>query len=386
MELHEYQTKSLLSRFGIPTSPYIVLRNQEEIEEKIKKSGFSSGVIKAQIHAGGRGKAGGVKIGKSVDELITHAREMVGKKFITAQTGPVGLVSNTVLLTPLVDVQKEYYLSLVVDRRAAAVSVLASTEGGVEIEEVLKRDPKKLLRENVSESGLLHRFQVMRLLSGLHWTDEVGVQGSKIIDALTELFQRFDMLTLEINPLVLTKQGTLLALDAKATVDDNALFRQKEIAYLFDESQLPERELEAKRFDLAYIAMQGNIGCMVNGAGLAMATMDLIKFYGGSPANFLDVGGGASEEKVIKGFEIILSDPSVKAVLVNIFGGIMNCEIIAKALIKAVTNATRTIPIVVRIEGTHVQEARALLKKSNLPLYFAQDLDDAAQHVVRSIS
>ncbi len=383
MELHEYQTKSLLSRFGIPTPPYYVITSEMEIEERVKRSGLKEGVVKAQIHAGGRGKAGGVKIGKSADELIKHAREMLGKRFVTPQTGPEGLVSSTLILTPLVDVRHEYYISLVVDRRAAAVSVLASTEGGVEIEEVLKRDPRKLLRENVSESGRLHSFQIMRLLSGLQWKDEVAEQGRKIIDALTQLFLHFDMLTLEINPLVLTKQGTLLAVDAKATVDDNALYRQKEIAYLFDDSQLPKRELEAKRNDLAYVAMQGNIGCMVNGAGLAMATMDLIKFWGGSPANFLDVGGGASEEKVIKGFEIILSDPSVEAILVNIFGGIMSCEIIAKALIKAVSTASRSVPIVVRLEGTHVHEARTLLEKSKLPLYFAKDLDDAAKHIVK---
>ncbi len=382
MELHEYQTKSLLSRWGIPITPYIVLKSYETIEEQIRASGIHQGVIKIQIHAGGRGKASGVRIGKTVEELIEHSHDMFGKRFVTPQTGPDGLPVNSLILTPLVDIETEYYLSLVVDRKAGSVMVIASTEGGVEIEEVARNNPKKIHKEVVPDSMRLRRFQVQRLLKALRWNNSLAERGTQIIDSLTQLFFRYDLLSLEINPLVLTRQGTLLALDGKASVDDNALFRQKELAAIFDTSQLHKLELEAKKVDLAYIAMQGNIGCMVNGAGLAMATMDLIRYWGGSPANFLDVGGGASEDKVIQGFNIILSDQSVTAVLVNIFGGIMNCQIIAEALIKAIKHSPRSVPIVVRMEGTHVQEAKARLIESKIPLYFAKDLDDAAKRVV----
>ena len=386
MNLHEYQAKKILKRYGIPVPEGSLASNMQEVELVIDGMHLKEAVIKIQVHAGGRGKAGGVKFARSRSEIIETAKALIGMKMVNRQTGPDGVVAKKVLISKPVEIEKEYYLGALVDRARGTPVLLASQEGGMEIEEIAKEAPHKILTLPFSESGKLRAYQIVRLLKFMGWTGDAAKKGAALAERLCKCFIEMDASMLEINPLVLTPKGELVALDAKMSVDDNALFRQSEVAACFDASQLSHQEAMAKEADLAYIAMHGTIGCMVNGAGLAMATMDIIKLYGESPANFLDVGGSASKEKVAAGFRIILSDPNVRAVLVNIFGGIMNCATIAEGVIHAAHELKIKIPIIVRLEGTNVAEGRRLFAESGLKLTVADSLDDAAQKAVRAVS
>lgn len=376
MNTHEYQAKQILQRYGVPIPPFWVASSLEEV----RALPLSEAVLKIQVHAGGRGKAGGVKFAKSKEEIAKIAKSLIGMKMVNQQTGPEGVIAHKILLTAPVSIAKEYYIGALVDRAKATPLLIASPEGGMEIENT---PPEKILKMPFAFDGKLRSYQLLRLTRFMGWSGDVAKQGAHLAQALTRAFIETDASLLEINPLVLTPENQLLALDAKLSVDDNALFRQKEIAAFYDPSQVSSQEAAAKKYDLAYIAMQGDIGCMVNGAGLAMATMDIIKLHGGDPANFLDVGGSATKEKVAEGFRIILSDEKVKAILVNIFGGIMSCKTIAEGVISAAKELHVKIPIVVRMEGSHVEEGKKLFKESGLKIDTADDLKQAAERVTR---
>lgn len=369
MYVHEYQAKQLLLEHGIRVAPFHVVQSLEDVENALAH-GFEKAVVKIQVHAGGRGKAGGIKHAKNAQEIREHAKNLLGMRLVNNQTGPEGVVAEKILLDTPIEFSHEYYLGIVIDRKTASMSVIASREGGMEIEEIAKKDPEKICLEHVPPSGQLHHFQLMRLAKKLGWKES----DAQIIQKLLKAFQSLDATLIEINPLAQTKEG-LIALDAKISIDDNALFRQPRLEAMWDPTQVSRAEQQAHEHELSYVGLDGNIGCMVNGAGLAMATMDLIQYWGGKPANFLDVGGSASVEKVAEGFTILFSDPAVKAVLVNIFGGIMNCEIIAEALLKVEFSC----PVVIRMEGTNVDSAKAMLK--NLPVTFKDSLDEAAKAV-----
>lgn len=384
MNLHEYQAKKILKKFGIPVPDFGVASSVEEAKKIAADLHLKEAVLKIQVHAGGRGKAGGVKFAKSQEEMAHVAKALIGMKMVNEQTGPEGVVAHQILIARPIDIEKEYYLGALVDRNRGVPVLIASPEGGMEIEEIAHKTPEKILTMPFSFQGTLRPFQLLRLQKFMGWTGDTAKKGASIAQALVKCFIDTDASLLEINPFVLTKQGELTALDAKLSVDDNALFRQTEIAGFYDASQVSRQEAMAKKFDLSYIAMNGTIGCMVNGAGLAMATMDIIQFFGGTPANFLDVGGGASKEKVAEGFRIILSDPKVKAILVNIFGGIMNCATIAEGVIHAAKEQKIKIPIIVRLEGTNVDEGKRLFKESNVKIEAADDLQQAAQLAVKA--
>lgn len=382
MNLHEYQARELLAESGIPIPEGVVVNHRDDATEAVTALRLDSAVVKAQVHAGGRGKAGGVKVARSVPEILREVDRMLGMRLITAQTGQQGVPVNQVLLTRLVDIDKEYYLGATIDRRRGQAVILASPDGGVDIEEVAKHSPERLLTVPIRFDGVVKSYNLMRVALHMGWKGETAKQGMAIVAALAKLFIRTDALLLEINPLVKTSQGHLIALDAKLSVDENALFRQTRLAAMDDLSQIPPQEAEAKKYELAYIALEGNIGCMVNGAGLAMATMDIIQYYHGKPANFLDVGGGATQEKVAEGFKLILSDPNVKAILVNIFGGIMNCMTLAGGIIVAAEQLGISVPLIVRMEGNNVENGRRMLFDSGLNLIVADSLADAAQKAV----
>jgi len=372
MYLHEYQAKKLLQKWGIPVAPHRVVSSLQEVDDAIEE-GIQEAVCKIQVHAGGRGKAGGIKVAKNPAEIKKHAQTLLGMRLVNNQTGPEGVVAEKVLLDSVVQFTKEYYLSIIIDRKNGCISVIASREGGMEIEEVAARSPEAIIVEKVPASGQLHQFQLNRLAKLL--------PGSiQIIENLIKGFSEIDATLIEINPLVETGEG-LVALDAKISIDDNALFRQKELARLWDPSQMSKSERLAHEHELSWVALDGTIGCMVNGAGLAMATMDLIKFWGGAPANFLDVGGSASCEKITEGFKILFQENSVKAVLVNIFGGIMNCELIAKGLIEALKSVPFTGPIVLRMEGTNQESAKAMIKEAKIAVHLETSLNNAAKKV-----
>ncbi len=379
MNLHEYQAKEILKKFGIPILEFGVASSPKEARQVADRLDLKEAVIKIQVHAGGRGKAGGVRFAKSKEEIVQIASELIGMKMVNQQTGSSGIIAHKVLISKPAEIEKEFYLGALIDREGAAPILIASPEGGMEIEEVALKKPEKILKMPFAFDGKLRPFQLLRLAKFMGWDAK---QGSKLAQAVAKCFIETDASLLEINPLVQTSQKELLALDAKLSIDDNALFRQPEIAACYDPTQVLPQEAKAKEYDLAYIAMQGNIGCMVNGAGLAMATMDIIQLYGGSPANFLDVGGGASKEKVAEGFRIILSDPKVKAVLVNIFGGIMNCATLAQGVIQACKEQHIKLPIIVRMEGTNVEEGKRLFKESHLKITTAEDLNKAAELAV----
>lgn len=385
MHLHEYQAKTILVRYGVITPPFGVASNAHEIDQVISSLNLDQAVVKIQVHAGGRGKAGGVKFAKSAGEIKKMALDLVGFKMVNNQTGKDGVVAHKVLITAPCDIQKEYYCAIVIDREQKKPTLIISAEGGMEIEEIAEKSPEKILTIPLYDGGVFKKFQLLYICKFMGWHDDVAKQGMKLLSAIAKAFWDIDASLVEINPLVLTKQNQLIALDAKISIDDNALYRQKEISDFYDPSQESHAEVLAKKHELAYISLEGNIACMVNGAGLAMATMDIINYYGGKPANFLDVGGSATEEKVTEGFRIILSDPKVKAILVNIFGGIMNCATIAHGLIAAAKELKIKVPIVVRMEGTNVEEGRSLLKKSGLELLSVSSLSEAAQKVVESI-
>jgi succinyl-CoA synthetase beta subunit len=383
MNIHEFQAKQILEKYGIPVPEFSVISSLQELEELLRVKDWQSAVLKVQVHAGGRGKAGGVKFAKTPKEIREAAQELLGKKIITQQTGAEGLVAHQLIISPPVHIVREYYLGITIDREQAQIVLIASPVGGVEIEQVAHEQPEKVLILPLPVEGAFRSYHLIRLVNFMGWKGELAQQGMILVAALVKAFKETDAFLLEINPLVETEEKKLLALDAKLVVDDNALYRQPHLKALFDPTQVNPNEALAQQHDLAYVALDGDIGCMVNGAGLAMATMDLIHYYGGQPANFLDVGGGASKEKVAEGFKIILSDPKVKAILVNIFGGIMNCETLAAGIVEAAKTLHIHVPLVVRLEGTNVDRGKQLLKESGLDIISANDLAEAAQQVVR---
>ncbi len=388
MNIHEYQAKSLLKEFGIAVPKgYSAFTVPEAVEsaKQLHAAGYKVFVVKAQIHAGGRGKAGGVKVVKTIDEVQEKAKEILGKILVTHQTGPEGKEVKRLYIEAGSNIKKEYYLSAVVDRKTKAIVFMASTEGGVEIEEVAIHHPEKIISVVVDIATGIQACHARKLGFALGFSGETLKKFSKFIDSLYQLFLAKDASQIEINPLVETQEGDIIALDAKINFDDNALYRHNEIKSLRDLNEEEPLEIEASKYDLNYVKMDGKIGCMVNGAGLAMATMDIIKLYGSSPANFLDVGGGATKEKVTAAFKIILSDPNVKGILVNIFGGIMRCDIIANGIIEAAKEVSLNVPLVVRLEGTNVDLGKEILAKSGLAIIPANDLDDAAQKIVNAV-
>jgi len=383
MNVHEYQAKDLMRNLGLKVLNGHVAKTVDEAVEAAKKLGGNIWVVKAQIHAGGRGKAGGVKLAKTLDEVKAHATEILGKTLVTHQTGPEGKKVLTLLIEEGCDIDHEYYAGVVLDRNTGKITMMASAEGGVEIEKIAEETPEKIIKVAV-EPGAGFTPYVARKLAygiGLKTKEEIS-EASKFFKGLYDMYVKYDCSIAEINPLVKTKQGEILALDAKLNFDDNALFRHKEIEALRDVTEESEKELEAGAFGLSYIELDGNIGCLVNGAGLAMGTMDIIKLHGGAPANFLDVGGGATKEAVQKAFSIILSDPNVKAILVNIFGGIMKCDIIAEGVIAAAKELSLKVPLVVRLEVTNVALGKKILNESDLDIIAADDLADAAKKAV----
>lgn len=385
MNLHEYQAKEVLKKYGLPMPEFGVASSVDEAKEVADSLGLTHAVIKIQVHAGGRGKAGGVKFAKSKEEISQVCSELIGMKMVNQQTGPEGVVARQVLISKPADIEKEYYLGAVIDRDRGTPILIASPEGGMEIEEIAEKSPDKILKMPFGFDGTLKRYQLLRLTKFMGWDKELAKQGAQVAKAIAKCFIETDASLLEINPLVKTPDGEIIALDAKLSIDENALFRHPEIEAFYDPSQVSPQEAAAKEHDLAYIAMHGNIGCMVNGAGLAMATMDIIQLYGGAPANFLDVGGGASEEKVAEGFRIILCDPNVKAILVNIFGGIMNCATLAKGVVRACKEQDIKVPIIVRMEGTNVEEGKRIFKESHLKIQTAGDIKKGAELAVQVV-
>lgn len=382
MHLHEYQAKMILRKYGISVPDFVAVSSLAEAKTAVNHMGLDQAVVKVQVHAGGRGKAGGVKIAKNRQDIFVAVDKLIGLKIINSQTGPEGIVAEQILISPLVDYQKEYYLAAVIDRESAQAMLIASPEGGMEIEEIAEKTPDRIKMIPIPSNGVLRNYQLIEVAKFMGWSGSSAEQGKKTIAALCKAFVETDALLLEINPLVKTTEGDIVALDAKLTVDDNALYRQPEIAKCYDPTQVTPYEALAKQHDLAYVALDGEIGCMVNGAGLAMATMDIINHYGGSPANFLDVGGGASQEKVAEGFKIILSDHKVKAILVNIFGGIMNCVTLAAGIVAATTDLKMKVPLIIRMEGTNVEMGKKILEDSGLDVIIANDLSEAAQKAV----
>jgi succinyl-CoA synthetase beta subunit len=389
MNIHEYQAKELLQRFDVATTPGKVASTLDEAEQIACELGDVDIVVKAQIHAGGRGKGtfkngfqGGVHVRKTAKEVRHLAAKMLGQVLVTHQTGPAGRVVNKVLVAKSADIAREIYFAILLDRATAAPLIVASTEGGVEIETVAAKSPEKIIREAIDPLAGLQRFQTRKLAKQLGFESSQLKSASKLFEGLYRTFVAFDCSMVEVNPLVVTTSGDVLALDAKFNFDDNALYRHPEVAALRDVSEEDPREVEASKHGLSYIGLDGNIACLVNGAGLAMATMDIIKFYGGEPANFLDVGGGATEEQVTEAFKILIADKKVKAILVNIFGGIMKCDVIAHGIINAAKTLKLSVPLVVRLEGTNVERGKQLLKESGLALIAADDLADAAQKAV----
>lgn len=385
MNLHEYQAKKILKKYGILVPAFGVAGSVEEAKKVADELHLEEAVLKIQVHAGGRGKAGGVKFAKSKAEIAEVAKKLIGMKMVNQQTGPLGVIAKKILLSKPIDIAKEFYIGALVDRDRGTPILIASPEGGMEIEEIAVKSPEKILKMPFAFNGTLRSYQLLRLTKFMGWSGDLAKKGAALAQGIAKCFIDTDASLLEINPLVQTKENEILALDAKLSIDDNALFRQTEILSYYDPSQASPQEAAAKEFDLAYIAMHGEIGCMVNGAGLAMATMDIIQLYGGQPANFLDVGGGASKEKVAEGFRIILSDPNVKAILVNIFGGIMNCATLAEGVIHACKEQKIKIPIIVRMEGTNVEEGKRLFGMSDLKIQTAEDLKRAAELAVQAV-
>lgn len=386
MNLHEYQAKQLLSEYGLPVSRGEVAANVEEVLRIANKMGTQRWVVKAQVHAGGRGKAGGVKIVSNKDELVEAARSMLGKRLVTYQTTAEGQPIQQVLIEEPSEIEKELYLGAVIDRSKKRIVFMASTEGGVEIEKVAEKNPEKILTVVINPLVGVLPFQGRELAFALGLKGEQIKQFANLLVGLGKMFHERDLSLLEINPLVITKQGNLLCLDAKINIDDNALYRQPQLRSMRDSSQEDERENRARDWELNYIALDGDIGCMVNGAGLAMATMDMIKLCGGSPANFLDVGGGATKERVSEAFKIILSDKKVKAILINIFGGIVRCDLIAEGIIGAVSEIGTSLPVVVRLEGNNAEIGAKMLSESGLNIIAATGFTDAAKKVVEAAS
>jgi succinyl-CoA synthetase beta subunit len=395
MNIHEYQAKAVLKEFGVPVSAGYAALTVEEAVAGAKQLPGPLYVVKSQIHAGGRGKGrfrelsgdakGGVRLAFSIDEVKAHATEMLGNTLVTIQTGEAGKQVNRLYIEDGSDIEKEFYMSLLVDRESSQVAFVVSTEGGMDIEAVAHDTPEKIITFNVDPATGFMQHHGRTIAKALNLNGDQAKQAAKIASQFYKAFVEKDMAMLEVNPLIITKAGNVHCLDAKVNFDSNALYRHPEIVALRDESEEDAKEIEASKYDLAYIALDGSIGCMVNGAGLAMATLDIIKLYGEEPANFLDVGGGASEEKVTAAFKIITSDPKVKGILVNIFGGIMKCDIIANGVIAAVKTVGLTVPLVVRLEGTNVELGKQIIRDSGLNVIPADDLDDAAQKIVAAV-
>ena len=385
MNIHEHQAKAVLETFGVPVPKGFSAFSVDEAVAAAEKLGGPVWVVKAQIHAGGRGKGGGVKVVKSLDGVRAEAERMLGMTLVTHQTGPKGRVVSRIYIEEGAAIERELYLSLLVDRETSRVSVVASTEGGMDIEEVAHSTPDKIITFSIDPATGVWPHHSQALAKALNLGGAQAKQVRALLPALYKAFTQDDMSMLEINPLIVTGEGKLVVLDAKISFDDSALYRHADIAALRDESEEDAKEIEASKYDLSYIALDGEIGCMVNGAGLAMATMDIIKLYGAEPANFLDVGGGASKEKVTAAFKIITTDPNVKGILVNIFGGIMRCDIIAEGVVAAVKEIGLTVPLVVRLEGTNVELGKKILNDSGLNVIAANDLADGAAKIVAAV-
>ena len=385
MNIHEYQAKQILRKYGVTTSNGVVAFNKEEIDSLIDSLNAKIYVVKAQIHAGGRGKAGGVKVVKSKEEAKKNAYAMFGSCLVTHQTGPAGQKVKRIYIESGCDILKEYYFSCVFDRNSSRITFMASTEGGVDIEEVAEHHPEKIIKVMVDPATGIQPFHCRQIAFELNFKDEQAKQMMKIVESTYKAFVNTDANQIEINPLVVTQEGNLLALDAKINFDDNSFFRQPDIQAMRDEDEEDPLETRASKHGLSYVKLEGRIGCMVNGAGLAMATMDIIKLYGEQPANFLDVGGGADRERVTEAFKIITSDSSVKGILVNIFGGIMRCDIIAEGIIAAAKEVGLKVPLVVRLAGTNFELGKKILSDSGLKIIAADDLADAASKVVEAL-
>ncbi len=396
MNIHEYQAKAVLASFGAPVPRGKAILAAGEAEAAAKELGGPVWVVKSQIHAGGRGKGkfkeqdagdkGGVRLAKSIDEVVTHVKQMLGKTLVTHQTGPVGKKVNRLYIEEGSNIEREFYLSLLVDRESGRVAFVVSTEGGMNIEEVAKETPERIVSFSVDPATGIMPHHGRRVAKALELDGQLAKQAEGLVTTLYRAFTEKDMSLLEINPLIVTREGRLVCLDAKMGFDSNALYRHPDMAALRDISEEDEKEIEASKHDLSYVALDGVIGCMVNGAGLAMATMDIIKLYGLEPANFLDVGGGASKDKVIAAFKIITADPNVRGILINIFGGIMRCDTIAAGVVDAVKEVGLKVPLVVRLEGTNVEEGKRIIDRSGVNAISANDLDDAAQKIVSAVN
>ncbi len=385
MNIHEYQAKAVLAKYGVAVPRGHAAFTPEEAVQKANELGGPVWVVKAQIHAGGRGKAGGVKVVKSVADVEKEAKRLLGSTLVTHQTGPEGKEVHRLYIEEGSSIERELYLSVLVDRATSRISFIASTEGGMDIEEVAAKTPEKILSFSVDPASGISGFHGRKVAYALGLEGDLNKQGVALIEKLYKAFVAEDMSMLEINPLVVTGEGKIVCLDAKVNFDSNALYRHKDIVELRDLTEEDPSEVEASKYDLNYIKLDGNIGCMVNGAGLAMATMDIIKLYGSEPANFLDVGGGATKEKVAAAFKIILSDPSVEGILVNIFGGIMRCDIIAEGVVAAAKEVSLSVPLVVRLEGTNVELGKKIMAESGLPIISADNLADAAEKIVKAV-
>jgi len=385
MNIHEHQAKKILKEFGAPVSNGVVILSIDEIKKKISLLKSKEFVLKAQIHAGGRGKAGGVKLIKNLDQLEKEARNMMGKILITHQTGPEGKEVKRLYIEEASDINKEFYLSCLVDRDSSKIAFISSTEGGMDIEKVASETPNKIITTKIDYKEEITKEEVEKIVSPFKFNDEQKNEALKLVRALYKILIQKDATLIEINPLIITKSGKVICLDAKMNFDDNAIFRRPEILKLRDLNEEDSTEIEASKHDLAYIKLNGSIGCMVNGAGLAMATMDIIKLHGKEPANFLDVGGGASKEKVSAAFKLILTDKNVKGILINIFGGIMRCDVLAQGVVDAAKEINLSVPLVVRLAGTNFKEGKEILDKSNLKILSASDLNDAAKKIVEAI-
>ena len=386
MNIHEHQAKEILKEYGAPVSKGVVIFSIDEIREKITKLKSKNFVLKAQIHAGGRGKAGGVKLVKNLKDLETEAKRMMGKVLKTHQTGPDGKEVKRLYIEEASDILKEFYLSCLVDRESSKIAFISSTEGGMDIEKVAKETPEKIITNKIDlkDEGPSER-EIDKIISIFNFSKDQKQVANKLIQALYKIILTKDASLVEINPLIITKDNKIVCLDAKMNFDDNAIFRRPEILKLRDLNEEEPAEIEASKYELAYIKLNGSIGCMVNGAGLAMATMDIIKLYGQEPANFLDVGGGASKEKVTAAFKLILADKNVKGILINIFGGIMRCDVLAQGVVEAAKQVNLSVPLVVRLAGTNFKEGKEILEKSKLKILSASDLNDAAEKIVEAI-
>ena len=385
MNIHEHQAKKILKEFGAPVSKGIVIFSLNELDEKFKELKSREFVIKAQIHAGGRGKGGGVKLVKNFEELRIQTQKMFGMNLTTPQTGPDGKEVKRIYIEEASDILKEFYLSCLVDRASSKIAFISSTEGGVDIEEVASKTPEKIITNKIDIKNDIDPDEIEKIIKPFNFSNEQKVTAHKLIKAIYKILIEKDATLIEINPLIITKDEKIICLDAKMNFDDNAMFRRPEIFQLRDLNEEEPAEIEASKHELAYIKLNGSIGCMVNGAGLAMATMDIIKLYGEEPANFLDVGGGASKEKVSAAFQLILSDKNVKGILINIFGGIMRCDVIAQGVLEAAKETNLSVPLVVRLAGTNYKEGKEILDKSGLKILSATDLNDAAKKIVEAI-